>query len=144
MSGYYKDDHRYDDIIHLPHHRSTERAHMSLHDRAAQFAPFSALTGYAEEIDETSRVTEEKITLDETAIERINEKLYEISQHISEKRNVSVTYFKPDTLKKGGAYLTDVGTIKKIDEIEKSVLMDSGMKINMEQIIDIEIMDGSI
>ncbi len=141
MSGYYKDDHRYDDIIHLPHHRSTERAHMSLHDRAAQFAPFSALTGYEEEIDETSRVTEERITLDETAIERINEKLYEISQHISEKRNVSVTYFKPDTLKKGGAYLTDVGTIKKIDEIKKSILMDSGIKINMEQIIDIEIMD---
>ena len=139
MSGYYEDEHRYDDIINLPHHQSTERAHMSLHDRAAQFAPFAALTGYEEAIDETARVTEEKIILDETAIERINEKLYEISQHLSEKWNVTITYFRPDALKNGGAYLTDVGTIKKIDEIEKIIIMDSGMKIKMEQIVGIEV-----
>ena len=77
MSGYYKDEHRYDDIIHLPHHQSAERAHMSLHDRAAQFAPFAALSGHEEAIEETARLTDEKITLDETAIEKINEKLYE-------------------------------------------------------------------
>lgn len=139
MSGYYEDEHRYDDIINLPHHQSTERAHMSLHDRAAQFAPFAALTGYEEAIDETARVTEEKIILDETTIERINEKLYEISQHLSEKWNVTITYFRPDALKNGGAYLTDVGTIKKIDEIEKIIIMDSGMKIKMEQIVGIEV-----
>ena len=137
MSGYYKDEHKYDDIINLPHHQSKERAHMSLHDRAAQFAPFAALTGYDEAIEETARLTDEKITLDETAIEKINEKLYEISQHLSEKRNVSITYFRPDALKKGGAYLTDIGTIKRIDEIEKLILMDSGMKIKLEQIVDI-------
>jgi len=138
MSGYYKDEHKYDDIINLPHHQSKERAHMSLHDRAAQFAPFAALTGYEEAIEETARLTDEKIALDETAIEKINEKLYEISQHLSEKRSVSITYFRPDTLKKGGAYLTDVGTIKRIDEIEKLILMDSGMKIKLEQIVGIE------
>ena len=139
MSGYYKDDHKYDDIINLPHHQSTERAHMSLHDRAAQFAPFAALSGHEEAIEETARLTDEKVTLDESAIEKINEKLYEISQNLSEKWNVTITYFRPDAQKKGGAYLTDVGSIKKIDEIEKIVIMDSGMKIKMEQIVGIEV-----
>ena len=139
MSGYYKDEHRYDDIINLPHHQSTERAHMSLHDRAAQFAPFAALSGHEEAIEETARLTDEKIILDESAIEKINEKLYEISQNLSEKWNVTITYFRPDALKKGGAYLTDVGSIKKIDEIERHLIMDSGIKIKMEQIVGIEV-----
>ena len=139
MSEYYKDEHKYDDIINLPHHRSKERAHMSLHDRAAQFAPFAALSGHEEAIEETARLTDEKIILDETATERIAEKLYEISQHLCDKRDVSITYFMPDQRKSGGAYLTDIGTVKKIDEIEKAVIMDSGMKIKMEQIIEIEI-----
>ena len=139
MSEYYNDKHRYDDIINLPHHQSTERVHMSLHDRAAQFAPFAALTGHEEAIEETARLTDEKITLDETAIEKINEKLYELSQRLAEKQTVSITYFKPDELKQGGAYLTDIGSIKKIDDIEKVVIMDSGMKIKMEQILSIEI-----
>ena len=138
MSEYYKDKHRYDDIINLPHHQSRERAHMSLHDRAAQFAPFAALTGHEEAIEETARLTDEKITLDETAIEKINEKLNEIANHLPEKKTVSITYFKPDKRKSGGAYLTDIGTVKKIDEVEKVVIMDSGMKISMEQIIEIE------
>ena len=138
MSGYYKDEHRYDDIMDLPHHQSKERTHMSLHDREAQFAPFAALAGHEEAIEETARLTDEKILLDETAIEQINEKLYDISHHLSEKRNVSITYFRPDTQKCGGAYLTDVGTVKKMDEVEKVILMDSGMKIAMEQIIEIE------
>ncbi len=139
MSEYYKDKHRYDDIMNLPHHQSTERVHMSLHDRAAQFAPFAALTGHEEAIEETARLTDEKIILDETAIEKINEKLYELSQKLAEKQTVSITYFKPDELKQGGAYLTDICSIKKIDEIEKVVIMDSGMKIKMERIFSIEI-----
>lgn len=138
MSEYYKDTNRYDDIINLPHHQSTVRAHMTLHDRAAQFAPFAALTGYEEAIEETARVTDKKIILDESAVEKINEKLYEISQHLEEKWDVSVTYFRPDPLKNGGVYLTDVGTIEKIDAIEKQIFMDSGIKIAMEQIIEID------
>lgn len=139
MSEYYKDANRYDDIINLPHHQSAERAHMSLHDRAAQFAPFAALTGHEEAIEETARLTDEKIVLDESAVEIINAKLYEISQHLSEKWKVSITYFRPDALKKGGSYLTDIGTIKKIEPVQKLVIMDSGMKIAMEQIVEIEI-----
>lgn len=140
MSGYYQDEHRYDDIIELPHHQSTKRAHMSLHDRAAQFAPFAALTGHEAAIEETARLTEDEITLDDTAIADINDKIYEISQHLSEKWKVSVTYFRPDAKKQGGTYLTDVGTIRKINEIEQFIIMDSGMSIKMEYIIKIEVM----
>lgn len=139
MSEYYKDEHRYDDIINLPHYQSKERQHMSLHDRAAQFAPFAALTGHEEAIEETARLTEEKMILDDTAVERINERLFEISQHLSEKWNVAITYFKPDAHKKGGAYLTDTGTVKKIDTTENMVIMDSGIRISMEEIIEIDI-----
>ena len=137
MSEYYKDVHRYDDILSLPHHRSTERSHMLLSDRAAQFAPFAALTGYEEAIRETERLTEEEIVLDETAIEKINEKLYEISMYLSEKRRVAITYFRPDAGKSGGAYLTDVGTVKKMDVAAGLVFMDSGIKISMGKIIQI-------
>lgn len=139
MSEYYKEANRYDDIIQLPHHQSTKRAHMSLHDRAAQFAPFAALTGHDAAIEETARLTEDEITLDDNAIADINEKLYEISQHLSERWRVSITYFRPDEKKKGGKYLTDVGTIQKIKEAERLILMDSGMQIKMEQIIRIEV-----
>ena len=139
MSEYYKEANRYDDIIQLPHHQSTKRAHMSLHDRAAQFAPFAALTGHDAAIEETARLTEDEITLDDNAIADINEKLYEISQHLSERWRVSITYFRPDEKKKGGKYLTDVGTIQKIKESEQLILMDSGVQIKMEQIIKIEV-----
>lgn len=138
MSEYYPDAHRYDDIMDLPHHQSVSRPHMTLHDRAAQFAPFAALTGHEEAIEETARLTDSKIVLDETAIAAINAKLYEISQKLSEKLVVSITYFRPDAQKEGGAYLTDVGSVHKIDEEEKVLFMDSGIRIPMEQIVEIK------
>ena len=137
MSEYYKDTHKYDDIIDMPHHQSKERPHMSLHDRAAQFAPFAALTGYEDAIKETARLTDEEIILDESTVGRINEKLFEISQHLSEKRKVSITYFRQDKTKKGGVYLTDIGIIKRIDEAEKCIVLDSGMKIKMKNIFNL-------
>lgn len=78
MSEYYEDKHRYDDLLDLPHHQSAERRSMSLHDRAAQFSPFAALTGYDAAISETQRLTEEQVTLDETEVARINEQLSEL------------------------------------------------------------------
>lgn len=138
MSEYYKDKHRYDDIIELEHHVSSVRAHMSLHDRAAQFAPFAALNGHEEAIEETARLTDSKIILDEGQIEKINEKLYKIVNNSLERINVSITYFKTDGLKGGGAYLTDIGVIKKINDLEKYIVMESGMKIPMDEIIEIE------
>ena len=135
MSGYYRDEHRYDDIIDMPHHRSTERAHMSLYDRAAQFSPFAALTGHEEAIEETARLTEKQVILEENAIEKINRELYEIAQHPDERRSVSITYFRPDPYKEGGVYLTEVGVIRKLDEVEKVVIMESGLRIPMEHIL---------
>ena len=111
---------------------------MSFHDRAAQFNPFAALTGHEEAIKETARLTEEKIVLDESAVEKINEILYDISQHLDEKRKVAITYFKQDAHKEGGAYLTDVGTVKKVDVNEGVVVMDSGVRIFMGEIGKIE------
>lgn len=142
MSGYYKDEHIYDDIINLPHYQSKKRAHMSLEDRAAQFASFAALTGHEEAIEETARLTEKKIVLDEAAKEAISEKLFEISQSLDKKWNVSITYFKPDRFKDGGVYLTDIGVVKKIDEVDKIVVMDNGMRIEIEGIIGVEIDKG--
>ena len=138
MSGYYKDEHCYDDIIDLPHHQSKIRMHMSLHDRAAQFAPFSALSGYDDAIEETERLTDERIALDEAQVEKINEKLSYIAAHLSERITVSITYFKPDHKKSGGVYLTDIGVVKKVDEINHALTMESGMQIHMEQIMDID------
>ncbi|MBQ8316958.1 MAG: hypothetical protein IJX85_01320 [Lachnospiraceae bacterium] len=134
---YYNDQHRYDDIINLPHYQSDKRAHMSLHDRAAQFAPFAALTGHEEAIEETARLTENEIIIDESQREQINQVL---SRAVGEGSGatLSITYFKPDKLKTGGAYLTDIGIVKKVDTIEKVVIMESGMRIGLEQIVSIE------
>ena len=139
MSEYYKDANRYEDIINLSHHQSVKHAHMSLHDRAAQFAPFAALSGHEEAIEETARLTENRRILDEMEIQRINDRLCELAQHLSEKLPVSITYFKPDCRKCGGAYLTDTGTIKKIDSDRKVVVMDSGVEIAMEAINEVKI-----
>ena len=137
MSSEGKNVSKYADIIDLPYIKSADRPQMSLHDRAAQFAPFAALTGHEEAIEETARLTDEKIVLDEGAMERIGVKLYEISQNIHMKWRVSITYFKSDSLKSGGVYLTDVGTIKKIDDVEKVIIMDSGMRISIDNIVGV-------
>lgn len=139
MSEYYNDPHRYDDIINLPHHQSVERAHMSLYDRAAQFAPFAALTGYEDAIEETARLTEDQIILDEGDVSKINEILYELSFHLSEKKNVSVRYFEPDSLKSGGAYVIYEGCVKKIDEVEQTVVFQDGKTIQMEHITEVTV-----
>lgn len=138
MSEYYSDKHKYDDIIHLSHHQSDKRIPMSAHDRAAQFAPFAALNGHEDAIAETARITAERTTLDEGMIAIINDIIFDISQHLSEKRVVSIHYFKSDHRKSGGAYLTDVGYIKKIDACARTLIMDSGMRIPMEEIQSIE------
>ncbi len=129
----------YEDILYLPHHQSPKREHMSLRDRAAQFAPFAALTGYEDAIEETGRLTDEEILLDETAVDRINEQLQYLAAHMDEGIRVSVTYFRPDDRKSGGTYLTDIGVIKKIDQDRQTLLMESGVTIAMGQIRELEI-----
>ena len=105
----------YSDIIHLPHHVSKTHPQMSMHDRAAQFSPFAALTGYDSAILETARLTEEKITLNEDMQELLDIKFQQLLEHLSEKPLISITFFCPDKRKQGGSYVSASGTVKKLD-----------------------------
>ena len=128
----------YDDIIDMPHHVSEKRKHMSLDERAAQFAPFAALTGYDSDIREASRLVCKKIELDEYAIAELDEKLRFVKTKTDDAVSVTVTYFKPDDKKQGGVYTTVSGIVEKIDEYEKNVLMSDGVKIPIYDIYAIE------
>lgn len=129
---------KYDDIISLPHYTSTKRAHLSTAQRSAQFASFAALKGFEDEIAETARVTEERVVLDENEIEALNDALQYISYNLNEIAEVSITYFVPDKLKSGGAYVTKVGKINKIDSITRVLTLDTH-QIPINDIFKIEI-----
>lgn len=129
---------KYDDIIHLPHHISTKKAQMPVIDRAAQFAPFAALTGHNAAIEETARQTEKRVELDAYIKESLNDKLQIISDWINEHPEIEITYFQPDEKKDGGAYVTANGIAKKINEYERLLVMEDGMAISIDEIISIE------
>ena len=130
---------RYDDIINLPHHVSTTHAPMPVADRAAQFSPFAALTGYEDAIDETARLTQDWIELDENEKERLNEKFQQIREQLPTHPQVIFTYFEPDQKKQGGAYLTVEGRVKKIDEYRGVFILEDGREVLIESIVDVEI-----
>lgn len=124
----------YDDIIMLPHHVSFVHPAMPVSDRAAQFMPFAALTGYGEAIDETGRLTEERLELDEDEASALDERLRLIRERAAGHPEISVTYFRPDARKAGGAYVTVTGRIKKIDEYEKSLVMEDKTRIPLREV----------
>lgn len=126
----------YDDIINLPHHTSETRPKMSMHDRAAQFSPFAALTGHDAALEETARLTDTRIELDECEKEILNEKLMMISDGT---QVVTVTWFKPDERKFGGAYVNVTDTVKKIDVYSREIIMSNGERIPVDEIYDIKI-----
>ena len=128
---------KYERIVGLPHKQSSTRKHMSLHDRAAQFAPFAALTGYESSIQEKSRLTTQRLEIDEYEIEQLNYKLQIIAEHLGDMK-VAITYFVPDALKSGGVYITKSGAVKQIDEYTKTVIMTDKTTIPIEEIINIE------
>ena len=107
----------YEDIINLPHYEPKNHQRMSIKARAAQFAPFAALTGYGDMVRETARLTDVRIELDEEEKNMINNKLQIIQSKIKELPKASITYFMPDNRKFGGEYITTTGNIKKIDEL---------------------------
>ena len=125
----------YDDIINLPHHVSATRPQMSMMDRAAQFSPFAALTGYDAAIKETGRLTNEKIEMDEEALSILNMKFQILARSLDDEPEVTFTYFKPDERKTGGAYLTASGVVKKIDDFERMIVMRNGTKIPMDDVL---------
>ena len=132
---------KYDDIINLPHHTSPKRPRMSMIDRAAQFSPFAALTGYDAAVKETARLTDRRIELDEYSKAALDERLQLIQEHLKEYPEVTITYFQPDERKDGGAYLSVTGSVKKIDTYEKCIVMMDKQKILIDEIFAI---DGDI
>ena len=131
-------NHKYDDIINLPHPTSKKHPRMSLYARAAQFSPFAALTGHEAAIKETVRQTDAKQVLSEEVIAELNKRLYLIAETIGTQQMVEITYFVPDTKKDGGAYITCSGCVKKIDKYKHTVVMTDQTIIPIEQISNIE------
>ena len=129
---------KYDDIIHLPHHTSPRHPRMSVRDRAAQFAPFSALTGYGDTIDETARLTDGRIALTEDAKAVLDMKQRLLIEKIHTCPEITVTYFLPDQRKAGGMYRTFTGRLKRIDEIEKVLLFADGQSVRMDDMLSID------
>ncbi|SHL52548.1 hypothetical protein SAMN02745136_05078 [Anaerocolumna jejuensis DSM 15929] len=128
----------YDDIIRLPHHVSLKHPHMTNIDRAAQFSPFAALTGYDAAIKETARLTVEKVELNEDIKDALSDRLQIIAERIKEHPEITITYFQPDAKKNGGAYATSIGTVQKIDEYDRIVVMTDGIAIPIDEIISID------
>ena len=128
---------KYDDIIDLPHHVSTTRPHMPMTDRAAQFQPFRALTGYEDAVHEIARLTDEKIELTEDEKAILDMRLQKLVDEISSQPKVTLTYFQPDKKKAGGGYVTASGQLKKIDDFESVLILVSGERIRIEDILEI-------
>ena len=135
MNETYSED--YSDIIHLPHHVSRNHPPMPMANRAAQFAPFAALTGYEDVIQETARLTDEFIELNDDDKVRLNKKLVELMEKKEEHPSVAVTYFKPDSRKAGGSYFNVFGRLKRVDEIQHLLLLEDGTAIPFKCIKDI-------
>lgn len=129
---------KYDAILELPHHVSKTHRQMSRQDRAAQFAPFSALSGYDSAIRETARLTDDRIELGEELLLELNTRLQMLSERIQEAPIVSITYFTPDKQKSGGAYLTASGVVRRINDFDREILLDDGTRIKIDDIVSIQ------
>ena len=138
-------EHRYDDIINLPHHVSAKHPRMSAADRAAQFSAFAALTGYGDEVKETARLTDVQSDLDEEMKAELNRKLQFLAEHSDDRpnvcSNVAITYFMPDEKKSGGKYVTVTGSVKRVDEYRRAVIMADKTTVPIDRITGI---DGDI
>ena len=134
---------KYDDIIDLPHSVSTKRPQMTRSARAAQFAPFAALVGLDDEMEETARLTDTKPELEEAEKEKINRILLEIRDNPQKKTAVELTFFRPDGRKDGGAIITLPCTVRRIDEIERKLILIDRSEIEFENILSIKTINKS-
>ncbi len=130
--------HQYDDILNLPHHVSETHARMSMSDRAAQFSPFAALTGYSDSIAETARLTDTKRDLTEEQKQIISSQLLALQKIQKTAPEITVVFFLPDLRKDGGSYETLTDAVKKVDEYEGILHMRSGTVIPFDDILSIE------
>lgn len=124
----------YDDIIGLPHHTSVKHPRISILDRAAQFAPFSALSGYGAALAETARLTERRINLTEEELLELDYKQQILMANIDERPEITVTWFCPDERKEGGKYITTTGSLKRIDEVRRVMGLVDGTEISIDDI----------
>ncbi|MDO4838955.1 MAG: hypothetical protein Q4B32_11280 [Clostridia bacterium] len=129
---------KYDDILHLPHHVSEKHPPIPMEERAAQFSPYAALTGFGAVIDETRRLTDPRHTLSEEALFHLNRQYQLLLEHLPERPEITMTYFRPDTRKDGGAYLTLTGRVKKVEAYEQRLVLEDGTIIAMENIMSME------
>lgn len=128
---------KYEDIINLPHHVSKTHPQMPLYDRAAQFSPFAALTGYEDAIRETARLTDDWVQLSEDKKQELDEKLQQLISEKDRTEPVTITFFQPDERKAGGSYRTVTGQIRKFDMYKRKVFLKDGMEIELEKIVEI-------
>lgn len=135
------ESHEYDDIINMPHHISKKHPQMDLYDRAAQFSPFAALTGFEAAIEETGRITDMRIELSEDEKAVLDLRLREIRESLSSgaRPRVTLTYFQADALKEGGAYVTVTGKVKKINEDAGKIIFDDATSVSMDEVVGCEL-----
>lgn len=129
---------KYDDILHLPHPTSARHPRMPIAERAAIFSPFAALSGHAGAIAETARLTDQKMELDEDTKAELDRRQVVLLEHISEQPEITVTWFQPDERKDGGAYFTTTGRLKKINEMNRVLILLDGTSIPLEDVADLE------
>ena len=129
---------KYDDIINLPHHLSDHHPRMSISDRAGQFSPFAALTGYEQAVEETARQVEQRLEIDDDRIQKINDALNDLKSRINSLPLAEITYFVQDERKQGGKYLKRTLRICRVDEYGKTITDSEGLKIAFSDIYDIE------
>ena len=130
---------KYDDILNMPHHVSSTRPQMSMHDRAAQFSPFAALVGYDDAVKETARLTNEKLELTADKITDLNQKIAFLTEHADERPEITIEYFISDEKKTGGKYVTLSGNFRRIDEYNHNMVFVSGEEIPLNDIFMIEL-----
>ena len=132
-------NHDYNDIINLPHYEPKHHPRMPMWNRAAQFVPFAALTGYDAAIQESGRLTDDWIDLGESGNEELNRKMELLLSKLSEQPHVTIEYFVPDEHKDGGSYQSYTGNVKRIDEYEKCIEFTDGKKVPLDAIREIKI-----
>lgn len=128
----------YEDIAGMPHHVSQKHGHMPLNQRAAQFAPFAALSGYEDAVIETARLTEGRTELDESEKSAVNDRIALALSLADIRPKVSVTYFEPDTLKPGGEYVTLTGVIKRFDDRRRTLIFFGGESIPIDNVVSVK------
>lgn len=134
---------KYDDIINLPHPDPKFHPRMSAIDRAGQFSPFAALTGYDAMVAETSRLTDSRVELDEEQMMALNEALAVIIGNIGNHPAVSITWFRKDSRKKGGSYTVTDGVVRDVDLVNRMIVLKEGRNIAMDDIVAIRIISDS-